>query len=141
MYTRRYQELHATCVLLFLFTIFKYIAESSEYGVLVRTITRSAPNLLKFFVVFVVIAGAFTTMGLLLFGHTVKEWSSIWEATQEYTVMLAGGEAGLGFLGFRFSKTLKPVHEHVNINTTHAAIGVVLELCSVFLALLCVSAS
>ena len=87
---RVYSQLNATSVLVCLFTVFRFLNLSPQYGTLVRTITRAAPALAKFALMFCLIFGFFAVMGQLMFGTALAEWATIWSATQILFQMMTG---------------------------------------------------
>ena len=95
MMWRSYAQLNAVSMLVCLITVFRFLNLSPQYGTLVRTITRAAPSLTKFGLMFVLIFIFFSIMGQLMFGTALEEWSSVWSSSQVLFQMMTG-EYGYG---------------------------------------------
>mmetsp|Transcript_46079 Transcript_46079/g.147439 ORF Transcript_46079/g.147439 Transcript_46079/m.147439 type:complete len:878 (-) Transcript_46079:623-3256(-) len=87
---REYKRLNGFNVVLCLLTIFKFMNKSPRYGILVRTITRAAPDLFKFAIMFILCLMCFAIMGILMFGSALEEWSNAWAAIQTLFMMITG---------------------------------------------------
>mmetsp|Transcript_18037 Transcript_18037/g.58375 ORF Transcript_18037/g.58375 Transcript_18037/m.58375 type:complete len:755 (+) Transcript_18037:133-2397(+) len=91
---KAYVRTNAFNIILCLFTAFKMMNRSPEYGMVVRTMTKSGPDLAKFFLVFVQIFATFSIMGMLLFGTALPEFKDAWRACQT-CFQIVVGEFGL----------------------------------------------
>jgi len=75
-------------------SFFKYVHYSPKYGILIRTITFAARDLLQYICLFVIIWCTFAIMGMLMFGAALKEWSTFRSAAHTMISMLTA-EYGL----------------------------------------------
>mmetsp|Transcript_29719 Transcript_29719/g.57148 ORF Transcript_29719/g.57148 Transcript_29719/m.57148 type:complete len:868 (+) Transcript_29719:82-2685(+) len=85
---RQQTRMAAGTIVVCLLSFFKYAHYSPKYGILVRTITRAARDLIQFLFMFAVIFVVFDVMGMVMFGSALEEWSSFTKGFQTLVMML-----------------------------------------------------
>jgi len=79
---------NAFSIVVCLLGCFKYFHYSPKYGILVRTISHALPDLLQFMYMFATVFMVFGVMGMMMFGHVLREWSSFFDSVQTLIMML-----------------------------------------------------
>jgi hypothetical protein len=80
-------------ILLCLMSVLKYMRHSQTYGTLAITLTYAGPEIMRFLLMFSLVNLTFVVMGLLLFGNSLAEFSTVGSASQTL-IMLMTGEFG-----------------------------------------------
>mmetsp|Transcript_8308 Transcript_8308/g.20319 ORF Transcript_8308/g.20319 Transcript_8308/m.20319 type:complete len:1279 (-) Transcript_8308:24-3860(-) len=76
-----YSALTSCCIILFILRLVKGLDFQEQMGLITRTISEAAYELVHFFVLFIIIFMGYVCTGVMLFGHQVKDMSTIDKAT------------------------------------------------------------
>jgi len=85
-----YMQLNGFCLLLVLFKVMKLLDFQPRLGIITKTITAAATDLVHFFIVLFLILGIYTVMSYYLFGSAIDAFSDIVGAWNANYYLLLG---------------------------------------------------
>ena len=72
-----YSAITSCCIVLFILRLVKGLDFQEQMGLITRTISEAAYELVHFFVLFIIVFMGYVCTGVMLFGHQVKDMSTI----------------------------------------------------------------